>query len=125
MKPDRIAGVDTGLSLTAVRSHPDFNLEALFGTSDQNVNDAVIEQFVRDPDSLPIGISQVVKESIAEDVGSQMMEAFYRTFYELLDRLPADTSSQVEAFVSSLFPSPDDVPGIPSTRSEIIPARRD
>ena len=119
MKPDRIAHASSPPPRVA-SAYPDFDLEALFATSNQVVSDAVIEQFVRDPASLPTGIRTVVEELLAENCGAKLMEEFYRSFYEELDRLPGRTPSKVESFIISIFPSENVVPLFPvETRAEM------
>ena len=67
------------------------------------VNENLIEQFVRFPESLDGATLAVVKSSLEKYRKEMAIERFYRQFYAEYDKLEARISSNVTAFVSSLF----------------------
>lgn len=84
-------------------------------------NDAIIEQYVRDPASLPASVRSTLETLLERDTGAQRVEAFYRSFYEELDRLPSQPPSRVDAFIASIFPSPHVIPLVLIERRNAAP----
>ena len=67
------------------------------------VNENLIEQFVRFPETLDGATLAVIKASLEKYKKDMAIERFYRQFYAEYDKLEARISSNVTAFVSSLF----------------------
>ena len=67
------------------------------------VSEHLIEQFVRFPESLDNGTLDVIRASLEKYKKEMAIERFYRQFYVEYDKLEEKISSNVTAFVSSLF----------------------
>ncbi len=67
------------------------------------VNDYAIEQYVRYPESLDGVTNKAVEDAIENRKKEKVIERFYRSFYAEYDKLEGKISSNVTAFVSSLF----------------------
>lgn len=68
-----------------------------------DVNDYIVERYVRFIETLDKATERVVGEHAKNNIGVKAMERFYRQFYSEYDKLEGRVSPRVNAFVSSLF----------------------
>ena len=69
----------------------------------EKVNEHLIERFVRFPETLDSATLEVVGACVEKQKTEMAIERFYRQFYKEYDRLEEKVSTNVAAFVSSLF----------------------
>ena len=100
-----LAGADSEYCMTS--SNLEFPLNpSLNGVSaviSRKVDEALIERFVRFPETLDGTTLEAVGASVETYKKEQAIEKFYRQFYEEFDKLEDKVSSNVARFVSSLF----------------------
>jgi hypothetical protein len=77
------------------------------------LSDAVIERYVRCPQTLGAELRDKVAACLAENPEAQSVAEFYRDCYSRLDRLGTRSPQQLEQFIASIFPIPDVVPLYP------------
>ncbi len=68
-----------------------------------NVNEYAIEQYVRYPELLDGVTSKAVANAVENSKKEKVIERFYRSFYAEYDKLEGKISSNVSAFVTTLF----------------------
>lgn len=68
-----------------------------------DVNDYVVERYVRFVDTLDKATEKVMGDQVRNHISVKAMERFYRQFYEEYDKLEGRIAPRVDAFVSSLF----------------------
>lgn len=67
------------------------------------VDEEMIEQYVRYPESLTEEARQNIKAFLAENELAAEIASFYRTFYEELDALEHTTSKKMKSLVKSVL----------------------
>ena len=69
----------------------------------EEINEYLIECFVRFRDSLGKARQRVVEDHVKNYIKSTAIEKFYRQFYDEYDRLEGQSSPRIDSFVASLF----------------------
>lgn len=85
--------------------------------------EALIEKFVRFPEELDENTYSLIASEIDRDPAFRALMEFYESVYLELDRLPTRTPSQLEDFISSIFPIPQVIPLLPIERERTSEAK--
>lgn len=102
-------------------SSPDASFQS--GTGRDLLIETLIEKYVRFPEELDESTQDRIRDAIDHDPICKVLLDFYESVYDELDRLPTQPSSQLEVFISSIFPIPQVVPLLPLDREDSAHAR--
>ena len=69
----------------------------------EEINEYLIERYVRFVDSLDEVKQRVVEDHVKNYIKSTAIERFYRQYYEEYDKMDGMRSPKTERFVASLF----------------------